>query len=163
MTTRTSLTSEERAELTQKIRILPSQVAAFVQELTADQLVAQPIDREWSIAQNVHHLADSHLNSFVRLKLILTEDHPTLKPYDQDAWADLPDSNNSDLSTSLALLRGLHARWVLLFENLSQAQWARTGFHPDAGDVTPVDLLRTYADHGEGHLDQMARALAALG
>ena len=150
-----------RKELIEKIRCLPEQVADLTGELTAEQLTTHFLDGEWSVAQNVHHLADSHMNSYIRLKLILTEDNPTIRPYDQDLWAMTPEANGADLSASLTLLRGLHQRWSELFEGLDDAQWQRTGFHPENGVITPEDLLRAYATHGEGHLDQMKRTLAA--
>jgi hypothetical protein len=150
-----------RKELIEKIRCLPQQVADLTRELTTEQLTTHFLDGEWSVAQNVHHLADSHMNSYIRLKLILTEDNPTVCPYDQDLWAVTPEASGANLSASLTLLRGLHQRWSDLFEELDDAQWQRTGFHPENGVITPEDLLRTYAAHGEGHLDQMQRTLAA--
>jgi hypothetical protein len=114
------------------------------------------------VAQNVHHLGDSHMNSFIRLKLILTEPNPLLKPYDQDAWAASAEATGADLSDSFALLRGLHARWTHLFASLTDEQWRRTGLHPDYGPMSAIDLLRLYARHGEGHLDQIRRTMAAL-
>jgi hypothetical protein len=155
------MTNEQRQPLIDKIRHLPDQLATLVNSLSVEQLTTHYLPHEWTVAQNVHHLADSHMNSFIRLKLILTEERPTVKPYDQDAWALKPDANNPDLETSLMLLRGLHRRWVILFENLQETDWSRVGVHPEVGVITPEDLLRTYADHGEGHLDQITRTLAA--
>jgi DinB superfamily len=157
----TPLLSAERLDLTRQIAELPAQLEELVGDLTTEQLVARPLAGEWSVAQNVHHLADSHMNSFIRLKLILTEENPPLKPYDQDAWAERADANHPDIALSLQLLRGLHARWAQLFDSLSDAEWARTGVHPESGIVTPADLLRSYVRHGAGHLDQIARTLAA--
>jgi hypothetical protein len=130
-------------------------------DLTPEQLTTRYLASEWTVAQNVHHLADSHMNSYIRLKLMLTEDHPTLKPYDQDAWALSADANNPAIETSLQLLRGLHARWVTLFESLGEDDWLRAGRHPETGEVTAEDQLRIYAAHGEGHIDQIKRTLAA--
>ena len=155
------LTPEQRRPLIEAIRRLPAQLEALVAPLSPDDLITPFLAGEWSVAQNVHHLADSHMNSFIRLKLILSEQHPTLKPYDQDAWAAMPDSNHADIEDSLLLLRGLHRRWTALFDSLDEAAWARTGFHPANGDQSAEDLLRSYAAHGEGHLDQINRTLAA--
>ena len=83
--------------------------------------------------QNVHHLADSHMNSYIRCKLMATEDHPTLKPYDQDLWAAFPDAQKADISGSMAILKSLHERWVEFFESLPVEAWSRTGFHPSVG------------------------------
>jgi hypothetical protein len=140
---------------------LPQQVTELTAELTPKQLTSHFLEGEWSVAQNVHHLADSHLNSYIRLKLILTEENPTIRPYDQDLWAETAEANSPDLTASLTLLRGLHQRWCDLFASLDESQWQRTGIHPESGVITPTSLLMTYAEHGEAHLDQMQRTLAA--
>jgi hypothetical protein len=152
--------AERRRDIA-RIRQLPQQVAELTTGLTPEQLTTHFIVGEWSVAQNVHHLADSHLNSYIRLKLILTEENPTIRPYDQDLWAMTPEANSPDLSASLTLLAGLHQRWADLFASLDEGQWQRTGNHPESGVITPATLLTSYAEHGEGHLDQMQRTLAA--
>jgi hypothetical protein len=158
-----TLSLDERQVLIDKLRRLPAQLAELTQGLTPEQLTTPYLPGEWTVAQNVHHVADSHLNSYLRCKLMLTEDHPTLKPYDQDVWAALPDAQNADLTSSLALLTGLHARWVLFWQTLPQGAWTRTGYHPENGEVRLVDQLIYYAAHGEGHIDQITRTLAAGG
>ncbi len=155
------LTPQERSEKIAKLAALPARLTAQVARLTADQLTTHYLAGEWTVAQYVHHLGDSHMNSFIRVKLILTEDYPTLRPYDQDAWALTPEANAADLTPSLTLLTGLHARWVRLFASLDDAQWRRKGYHPENGDVSVADILLTYAAHGEGHMDQIRRTLAA--
>jgi DinB superfamily len=155
------LTSEQRYELIEKIRVLPAQLRARVGGLSDEQLTTHFLEGEWTVAQNVHHLADSHMNSFIRTRLILTEDRPTLKPYDQDRWAELADSGTTALEESLSILEGLHCRWVRLFESLSEADWQRAGLHPEIGEVTIDSILQIYAAHGEGHIDQINRTLAA--
>jgi len=155
------LTQSERNGLIAKIASLPEQLTALVRDLSAEQLTTHYLPNEWSVAQNVHHLADSHMNSFIRFKLILTENRPTLKPYDQDAWAVRADADNVAIQSSLALLQGLHRRWVTLLESLQESEWSRSGLHPEVGEVSVEDLLHTYAAHGEGHLDQITRTLAA--
>ena len=152
---------QDRTILIEKIRQLPDEIEALVNGLTPAQLTAHFLAGEWSVAQNVHHLADSHMNSYVRCKLIATEDNPTFRPYDQDLWAELPDAKTTELSVSMALLRSLHLRWVLFWESLSEAEWQRTGLHPDDGMVTLAQQLQLYAEHGEAHIDQITRALAA--
>lgn len=150
----------ERQALIEKVRALPTLVAQLTDGLSATQLTTHYLSDEWTMAQNVHHLVDSHLNSYVRCKLIATEERPTFRPYDQDRWAALPDAAQADIADSLALLRHLHTRWVVFWESLSEEDWGRTGFHPDSGIVTLTDQLQLYAGHGEGHLEQMARTLA---
>lgn len=156
------LSVQERQALIAKIRILPSQISALVAKLSPEELTTQAIEGEWTVAQNVHHLYDSHANSYIRCKLIATEDNPTLKPYDQDAWAAFPDAQNADISGSLALLTHLHARWVQFWLSLPEDAWQRTGFHPENGSVTLDNLLEAYAAHGEAHIDQITRTITAL-
>lgn len=144
-----------------RIRRLPTQIERLVADLTAEQLTTPYLVDEWTVAQNVHHLADSHMNSYIRCKLILTEDEPQLKPYDQESWASLPDASTADLSTSLPLLTALHARWVIFWRSMEPEEWSRTGFHPENGHVRLDTILLSYADHGEAHIDQISRTLAA--
>ena len=153
--------SSAREEAIEKIRRLPQQVEELITGLSPQELTAQPLPNEWSVAQNVHHIADSHINSYVRCKLMATEDNPTLKPYDEGAWALLSDGSNAELSDSLALLKALHARWVIFWENLPEDAWQRTGQHPESGAVTLARQLELYVQHGEAHLDQIRRTLAA--
>jgi hypothetical protein len=157
-----TLTAEERITLIGKLEALPALLEAQVSALSPEQLLARPLAGEWSVAQNVHHLADSHLNAYVRTKLMLTEENPTFKPYSQDAWAETIDANHADLAPSFAILRGLHARWVLLLQSLDEPAFARTGLHPEYQRLYTVDdILRIYGNHGEGHLDQIRRTLEA--
>jgi hypothetical protein len=154
------LSASDRRIYIEKIRQLPSQVRELVRELTDEQLYTHFLEGEWSVAQNVHHLVDSHMNTYIRMKLMLTEERPTLKPYDQAKWAELPDYQ-LPIETSLKLLEALHERWTVLFESLSYEQWQRTGYHPEVGQIRVDDLLKSYAEHGEAHLDQIQRTLAA--
>jgi hypothetical protein len=156
-------TQAQRREMIDEIRNLPARLRERVSGLTDVQLTTHFLPDEWTVAQNVHHVADSHMNSFIRIRLILTEDRPTLKPYDQDLWATLADSGTTALEESLCLLDGLHARWVRLFESLDEAAWQRSGLHPENGEITLEDILRIYAAHGQGHIEQIGRALAAGG
>ncbi len=155
------LTPAERQRRIDIIRQFPARLTGVVQDLSAEQLMTAYIPGEWSVQQIVHHLPDSHMNSVIRLKLMLTEDHPTLKPYDQDALALLPDVERTPIRASLLILEGLHERWCNLFESLTEAQWARTGLHPEIGDITVEDLVVTYSDHCDAHYEQIMRTLAA--
>jgi len=153
--------SKARDAAIEKIRRLPQQDEELVSGLSPQELTAKPLADEWTVAQNVHHIADSHINSYVRCKLMATEDNPTLKPYDEGAWALLTDGSSDDLSDSIALLKALHARWVQFWENLPDDAWQRTGMHPESGPVTLARQLELYVEHGEAHLDQIRRTLAA--
>ena len=154
-------TSAEREERIGRIAALPRQIRVLVSSLTAAQLTSRPLPGEWSVAQNVHHLVDSHMNSYIRCKLILTEEDPPLKPYDQDAWAALPDASAAGVGVSVDLLHGLHERWVQFWRSLPETAWQRQGLHPENGAMTLDQILAAYAAHGEGHIDQIQRTLAA--
>ncbi len=153
--------NNERAQWIERIRNLPAQIEQLVTGLTPAQLTTHFLVNEWTVAQNVHHLADSHMNSYIRCKLMATEDHPTLKPYDQDLWAAFPDAQKADISGSLAILKSLHERWVEFFEGLPAGAWSRTGFHPESGTIMIETQLSAYVEHGEAHVEQITRTLAA--
>ncbi|MCO6450858.1 MAG: DinB family protein [Caldilineales bacterium] len=154
-------TTAERQERISRIRRLPGQIETLTAGLSSAQLSTHFLAGEWTVAQNVHHLADSHMNSYIRCKLIAAEDTPLLKPYDQDVWADMADAKSAYLAPSFALLAGLHIRWVEFWEGLADEDWGRTGIHPENGEVSLDDILALYADHGEAHIDQITRTLAA--
>ena len=102
--------------------------------------------------QVVHHLADSHMNAYVRFKLALTEESPTIKPYDEAAWAELADSRITPVDVSLGLVESLHARWVALMRSMSAADWARTLNHPERGKLTLNQMLGLYSWHCGHHV-----------
>jgi hypothetical protein len=105
----------------------------------------------WTVRQTVHHVADSHMNSVIRLRLALTEPEPTIRPYDQKAWADLPDSRIAPVELSLQLIDNLHARWAILLKTLRDADFARSFRHPELGLVRLDTNLALYAWHGRHH------------
>jgi len=108
------------------------------------------------VRQIAHHLADSHLNAYVRFKLALTEDRPTIKPYQEGAWADLPDGRGAEVEATLPLMEGLHARWVTLLRAMTPEQYARTYLHPEGNAVVPLfEALGYYAWHGRHHTAQI--------
>lgn len=155
--------ADDRRRLIAQVAELPAALAARIAGLSDAQLdTLSPAD-PWTVRQITHHIADSHMNAFIRTRLALTEEHPTLRPYDQDAWALLADTRGAPVEATLALLRGLHARWVLLFESLDDAAWARGAYHPESGPLTVADLLASYAQHGADHLAQIDRIRAAQG
>ncbi len=137
------------------IAALPDQVEAAVKGLNDAQLDTRYREGGWTVRQVVHHLADSHMNAFVRMKLILTEDHPTLKPYNQDDWAVQADVRGVPIASSLAIVRGLHVRWTLLLRAIPEKEWSRTGMHPERGDVTLQSMLQTYSGHGAKHVEHI--------
>jgi uncharacterized damage-inducible protein DinB len=157
------LTRAERNERINRIRQLPAKVEAAVKPLNEEQLSTPYRKDGWTVRQVVHHLADSHMNAFIRMKLLLTEEKPTLKPYDQEKWAVLSDTAKTPLQSSLSILEGVHNRWSVLLDNLSEQSWTRSGFHPEVGEVTVEDLLSTYSHHGDNHLSQITNLIAEKG
>ncbi|CAL1517591.1 YfiT family bacillithiol transferase [Chitinophaga sp. MM2321] len=135
------------------IRELPTLVEMAVQHLDEYQLQAPYRPEGWTVAQVVHHLADSHMNGCIRVKLALTEDEPTIKPYEEAAWAVLPDVANTPVNVSITLLHALHTRWAALMEGLTDTQWERTFFHPGQGKVFNLKThIANYSWHGKHHL-----------
>lgn len=147
-------TAEQRAALIGEIERLPDRLRSRVQPLTEQQLDTRY--RSWTVRQIVHHLADSHVNSYVRFKWALTEDRPTIKAYDETAWAALPDTRTGDVRLPLALLVALHARWVLLLHTMSADDFSRTFVHPETGQtLSLITTLGYYAWHGRHHAAQI--------
>ncbi len=147
--------SEERRQ--ESIAVLeqaPDALFAAVAGLSEDQLNTRY--RNWSIRQIVHHLADSHVNAYVRFKLALTEERPTIKPYDEGQWVSLEDSRSGSIVAPLVLLKGLHASWVQLLRCLTPEQFARSYFHPEMGEEVPLfRALGSYAWHCRHHTGQI--------
>jgi hypothetical protein len=156
------MTNKGQAENIKVIRDFPEKLKTAVSGLTAAQVVATPVDGEWSIAQIVHHCGDAHMNGYIRLKLMLTEDNPPVKPYDEAVWGQLPDATSANIRTTLTLLVGLHPRWVEALESLDEAAWERTGVHGYLGTITVDDLINTYSQHCQIHLAQLEQVVAAL-
>jgi uncharacterized damage-inducible protein DinB len=150
------LTAAERAVYIQQIAKLPAQLAAAAERLGEERLRLPYRPGGWTGQQVIHHLADSHLNSHCRFRLALTEDNPTIRPYDEASWAELPDATTAPVAASLALLQGLHSRWVLLLRHLNEAQWQRTFYHPENQRTSTLDqTLALYAWHGRHHLGHL--------
>ncbi len=155
-------TPQERIERIDQIRRFPAELETAVQGLNEEQLTTRYDPTEWSVAQNVHHVVDSHVNAYIRTRLILTEDKPTVRPYLQERWAELPDAKSPVITTSLLILRGLHQRWTELLDSLQEVDFRRSGIHPNIdGDYTIDDILQIYSEHGTGHIDQLQRQLQA--
>lgn len=157
------LTDEERAAFRRRIAALPGEARAAVAGLDAAALDAPYREGGWSPRQIVHHLADSHLNAFVRFKLGLTEDVPTIKPYEQDRWAETADVAGVGVEASLSILDGLHERWARLLESLTPADFGRRLNHPEIGTIDVDFLLQMYAWHGGHHVAQITGLRRARG
>jgi uncharacterized damage-inducible protein DinB len=145
------LTPEKRRLWTDSIARTPQLLRDAVAGLRDEQLDTPYREGGWSVRQLVHHVPDSHLNAYTRFRLALTEVEPTIKPYDQQAWAELADSRNAPIEPSLALLEALHQRWVAMLESLADDDFARRFRHPEIGVVTLGEVLGMYAWHGPHH------------
>lgn len=147
------ITAERRAGWIAEIAEVPAQLRAAVKDLTELQLDTPYRPGGWTVRQVAHHLPDSHLNAYIRFKLALTEDSPTIKPYAEARWAELPDTAGTQVGVSLMLLEALHRRWVVLLRAMDEAQWARAFFHPEQEKLLRLDgILAMYAWHGRHHL-----------
>jgi uncharacterized damage-inducible protein DinB len=141
-----------RAGFIQQIAETPGRLRDAVAGLSETQLDHPYREGGWTVRQVVHHLPDSHMNSYLRFKLAVTEDQPTIKPYDEAQWARLPDAATADVEVSLSLLEALHSRWVLFLRGLGEAQFSRTFRHPELGTVSLDHSLALYAWHGRHHV-----------
>jgi len=147
-----ALTDDQRREFIDAIEQTPVRLTAAVKNLKPEQLDTPYRPGGWTVRQLVHHVPDSHMNAYVRMKLALTEDVPTIKPYDEARWAELPDSKTA-IEPSLAILENLHKRWVLLLKSLSPADWSRKYGHPEwPKPMSLDDTLALYAWHGKHHV-----------
>jgi uncharacterized damage-inducible protein DinB len=147
-----TFTDDERRASVDAIAEAPARLRAAVAGLRAEQLDTPYRTGGWTVRQLVHHLPDSHMNSYVRFKLALTEDEPTIKTYEEALWAELADAKTTPIEPSLALLENLHSRWVLLLRSLTPGDLARKFRHPDLGTVTLDESLALYAWHGCHHV-----------
>ena len=146
---------QRRGELIAVLEGAPAALRCAAAGLSEDQLDTRY--RNWTVRQIVHHVADSHVNSYIRFKWALTEERPTIKAYDEGRWAALADSRAGDVRPPLALLEGLHARWVQLLRSMSAEQFARSFVHPETGkSILLSEALAYYAWHGRHHTGQIA-------
>jgi uncharacterized damage-inducible protein DinB len=145
------------------LRLLPERLAAAVQGLTEDQLDTPYREGGWTVRQVVHHVADSHANAYIRMKLALTEDWPTIKPYDEAAWAELADGRSLPVEVSLDLLKALHARWVTLLESLGTEDFHKGYVHPESGRQNLAQVLAVYDWHSRHHTAHITQLRSRMG
>ncbi len=151
-TSREVYTPGECSELIGRIETLPARLEAAVRGLTDAQLDTPYREGGWTVRQVLHHIPDSHLNAYIRTKWALTEASPIIKAYDEKAWATTPETSG-DPAVSLAFLKTLHAKWVILLRALDEDERARTFTHPATGKSVRLDqLMGTYGWHGDHHL-----------
>jgi uncharacterized damage-inducible protein DinB len=159
----TELNDERRLAWINDIAQAPARLRSAVDGLGPDELATPYRPGGWSVRQVVHHLPDSHLNAYTRVKLALTEDTPTIKPYFEERWAELEDARNAPVEVSLSLLEALHRRWVLLLSSLTPADWGKKFRHPDLGVLNLGQSLGLYAWHGRHHVAQITRLRERMG
>ena len=148
----TPLDDAQRRAAIDTIAATPANLRAAVRGLGDAQLDTPYRPGGWTVRQVVHHVPDSHMNAYVRFKLALTEDEPTIKPYDEARWAELADSRDTPIETSLVLLERLHERWVTLLRSMSAHDFARRLNHPENGVMRLDQMLALYAWHGRHHV-----------
>src|SRR6478609_914617 len=155
-----STTAPERVAWIKEIARAPHDLRAAVSGLSEEQLDTPYRPGGWTARQVIHHVPESHMNAFIRFKLALTEDNPTVKPYNEDAWAKLPDVPRVPIATSLTLLDALHERWVALLEVMTAEDFTRPLLHPEQGPVTLDRFLQIYSWHGRHHTAHLDRIRA---
>ena len=158
-----ALTTAERAEAISTIEAMPQKLAAAVKGWSDAQLDTPYREGGWTVRQLIHHVADSHMTAFMRIRLALTEDTPTVKPYEEKDWAKLADSQSMPVDASLRLLQSLHERWVFLLRSLKGDQWQRVYRHLESGDTRVEHAAAHYAWHSNHHLAHITRLAAQRG
>jgi len=145
-------TEDQKKKYLDDIEQTPAKLRAAVDGLSDDQLNTPYRPEGWTVRQLAHHVPDSHLNAYIRFKLALTEEEPTIKPYAEDRWAQLADTQSTPVEVSLAMLDSLHTRWMKLLRSLKPEEWKRTFRHPELGLMPLEKNLALYAWHGRHHV-----------
>lgn len=144
--------ASEASMLMDQVKELPSRIRSLVSELSEEELHTPYRENGWTPLQVLHHLGDSHLNSLIRFKLALTEDNPTIRPYDENAWTALGDYELMSVEKGLVFLEAVHSKWIAILETIKEGDWKRTFHHPESGiDYTLINALAMYAWHGNHH------------
>jgi uncharacterized damage-inducible protein DinB len=154
---------EQRKKLIAEIAEAPAALRSAIQGLSPQQLEMPYREGGWTVRQLAHHVPDSHMNAYIRFKLTLTEDDPTIKPYLEDRWAKLSDSESTPVEVSVSLLDALHQRWVRLLRSLQPEDWKRTFRHPELGAMPLEKNLALYAWHGRHHVSHVTELRKRMG
>jgi len=158
-----ALSADERRSLIDQIAATPARMREAVGGLSESQLDTPYRDGGWTVRQVVHHVPDSHMNAYTRVKLALTEEQPTIKPYNEAAWANLNDVRDTPIETSLVLLETLHSRWDKILRAMTDSDFERTLMHPDMGVMTLDAVIAMYAWHGRHHVGHITSLRARSG
>ncbi|MFZ5553283.1 MAG: YfiT family bacillithiol transferase [Bacteroidota bacterium] len=154
-----AVTTERIEEWKKSIETFPERLRKETENLTDAELNYRYRPESWTIRQLIHHCADSHMNAFIRFKLALTEDHPTVKPYDENKWSELLDTKIGLPDFSVKIIEGLHHRWVLVLQSMSSSDYKKTFYHPENKNTVSLDeCLAQYAWHAEHHLAHIIQA-----
>lgn len=153
------LDAQRRAKCIEDIAQAPGIFRSLVDRLTDEQLDTPYRPGGWTIRQVVHHVPDSHMNMYIRMKLAVTEENPTIKPYDEKSWSDLSDARSAPVSISLDLLDALHRRWTTFLRAMTEADFRKSFMHPEHGSVALYHGLALYAWHGRHHAAHIKNAL----
>jgi uncharacterized damage-inducible protein DinB len=156
-------TAEQQQQYLAEIEQTPARLRAALRGLSEQQLDTPYRNGGWSLRQLAHHVADSHMNSYMRFKLALTEDEPTIKPYMENLWAELPEAKHAPIEVSLGLLESLHQRWMLMLRQLTSTEWKRTYRHPELGPMSLEKTLELYAWHGRHHVAHVTTLREKMG
>lgn len=160
---RAHITPSERQDLIAKLDTTPARLRAAIADLSEEQWETPYRPDGWTVRQTVHHIADSHMNAYIRFKLGLTEDVPTVKPYNEKMWAQLEDGRNADPEISLRLLDALHERWTILLRSLPPEVFAQKLRHPEDGVLSLDVVLQTYEWHGRHHIAHITSLRERMG
>ncbi|MBI3680382.1 MAG: putative metal-dependent hydrolase [Acidobacteria bacterium] len=158
-----AVSARQRAEFLRAIEETPAGLERAVAGLKDVQLDTPYRDGGWTVRQVIHHLADSHMHSYIRSKFALAENHPTILAYDEKVWASFEDAARAPIEPSLALIRNLHQRWVRWLRSLGEADFARTLYHPENGDMSLDGIAALYAWHGRHHTAQITGLRKRMG
>ncbi len=156
-------TAQQRDALLVRIEQTPANLANAVEGLTVSQLDTPYREGGWTLRQVVHHVADSHMHSYIRTKFAVAEEHPSIKPYDEGVWANFDDAAAAPVEVSLTLLDNLHNRWVRWFRSLPEDAFSRTLFHPENGDMSLDVIVALYAWHGDHHTAHIRKLRERMG
>ncbi|KXZ23536.1 metal-dependent hydrolase [Bacillus nakamurai] len=158
------ISAEQRQEWINTLEHAPAKLEHAVIAMSDSQLDTPYRDGGWTVRQVVHHMADSHMNGYIRFKLSLTEEEPAIRPYDEKCWADLHDSKTADCGASIELLTILHKRWADLLRSMTDAQFKRTFFHPATKETTTLEnALGLYVWHSEHHIAHITELSRRMG
>jgi hypothetical protein len=158
-----TLTEEQKSKHLEDIEQTPARLRAALRGLSDPHLDTPYREAGWTVRQVVHHVPESHMNSYIRFKLALTEEEPTIRPYLEDRWAKLPDATTAPVELSLVLLEFLHKRWMLVLRAMKPEEWKRTFRHPEIGLMTLEKALVLYSWHGRHHVAHVTSLRERIG